>query len=112
MNNMRFVRCRDLAGCLWTVPAGSKLHLALLGDVEQGNPQPFLPIEVLRHPERGLVPLELDGLVEAFLADPDVQTAHALWRIGMYVRLRDRVRHRISGTPLAPLFEGRTPVSP
>lgn len=84
-----YVRCRDLEGELWTVPAGSTLHLQLLGAQLQGSGELFVPVELLRAPWRGLV--DLHGRLVQSLARwqeaPQEQSVRDIWRLGQYQRM-------------------------
>ena len=101
-----YVRCRDLDGELWTIPAGpagSKLHLLCWSDQQQfGAADLYIPVELLREPWRGLDwPVDLAAGVEAWklaTGQEDTQArqriATRLYRVGQFTRLQQRVRER------------------
>lgn len=99
-----YVRCRDLSGDLWTVPRGSRLHLLLWSDVQQGYPEPFVPIALIREPWRGLEWDMEDALrsAVAVVSSPFIQSAartlaaHNAFRLGQFRRLQERVKVRTS----------------
>lgn len=103
---MAYVRCRDLDGELWTIPRGSKLHALLWSDVQLGYVEPYIPVELIREPWRGLnftLDPELGVRVQAFLTrrilmQPEVQNqvAYHTYRYGQFARLQQRVKVRTS----------------
>lgn len=94
-----YIYCRDLEGERWTIPRGSKLHLELWADVQQGYPDPFVPVELIREPWRGLT-WDIEGKLESGIRSwvfLNAAEKHGLYRLGQFVRLQHRRKATSNG---------------
>jgi hypothetical protein len=95
------IRVMDLEGQAWTIPVGSLLQTQLQRDHNLGWPIPHLPKPLIRQPQelhdflQGEVAEDLDVIFAKAYAGwrpGDGKGAFTLWRVGQWMRLRERLR--------------------